>query len=69
MAGEVLDDFRDLSEWMAVTSGLAEMVISSAPGPSGAAMQLDFDFKGGGGFRIFTLNNVKISKIIQNLGF
>jgi hypothetical protein len=50
MAGDVLDDFRDLSGWMPVTSGLAELVISSAPGPSGVAMQLDFDFKGGGGF-------------------
>ncbi len=50
MRAEALDDFTDLSGWMPVTSGLAELAISSAPGPHGAAMRLDFDFKGGGGF-------------------
>jgi F5/8 type C domain len=51
MNGAVLDDFEDLSGWIPVTSGLAELTISSAPGPDdGAAMRLDFDFKGGGGF-------------------
>ena len=47
---EVLDDFEDLSGWMPVASGLAELRISPERGPAGAVMRLDFDFKGGGGF-------------------
>ena len=42
--------FEDLSGWMPVASGLAELRISPERGPAGAAMRLDFDFKGGGGF-------------------
>ena len=49
-AGEVLDDFADLSGWSAVASGLAQLAIAPDDGPRGAAMRLDFDFKGGGGF-------------------
>lgn len=45
-----LDDFSDVSSWMPVASGQAEMKISGAPSPRGRAMRLDFDFKGGGGF-------------------
>ena len=46
----VLDQFHDVSGWGAVASGLAELRISQDRGPDGAAMRLDFDFKGGGGF-------------------
>jgi hypothetical protein len=47
---EVLDDFRDASGWMPVASGLATLQLVPARGPAGAALTLDFDFKGGGGF-------------------
>jgi hypothetical protein len=50
MQTRLLDAFTDLSDWMAVTSGQAKLVISSEPGPHGQAMRLDFDFGGGGGF-------------------
>jgi hypothetical protein len=46
----VLDQFEDLSGWSAVASGQAELHIAPDRGPHGAAMRLDFDFKGGGGF-------------------
>jgi hypothetical protein len=46
----VLDDFADLSGWLAVKSGRARLDISSDTGPTGKAMRLDFDFAGGGGF-------------------
>jgi len=52
MQDEILDDFIDLSGWMAVASGLAELRISPDRGPAGAVMRLDFDFKGGGGFAV-----------------
>jgi hypothetical protein len=46
-----LDDFTDVSSWLAVASGLAELTLERDDGPqAGAAMRLDFDFKGGGGF-------------------
>jgi hypothetical protein len=47
---DVLDDFHDPASWMPVASGLAELRLGAARGPSGAALALDFDFKGGGGF-------------------
>ena len=50
MKRRVLDQFQDLSGWGAVASGQAELHISQDRGPDGAAMRLDFDFKGGGGF-------------------
>nr|MBS0019048.1 discoidin domain-containing protein [Gammaproteobacteria bacterium] len=54
MSRLVLDRFEDVSEWVAVTSGRAELHISrdtpADPGRSGAALRLDFDFHGGGGF-------------------
>ncbi|MEI6414392.1 MAG: discoidin domain-containing protein, partial [Pseudomonadota bacterium] len=50
MQDQAIDDFNDLSVWTAVTSGLAELVISSDQGPLGKVMRLDFDFKGSGGF-------------------
>jgi len=46
----VLDQFEDVSAWGAVASGQAELRIAQDGGPDGAAMRLDFDFKGGGGF-------------------
>ena len=50
MRRAVLDQFEDLSGWGAVASGQAELNISQDRGPHGAAMRLDFDFKGSGGF-------------------
>ena len=50
MKREILDQFHDVSGWGAVASGQAELHISQDRGPDGAAMRLDFDFKGGGGF-------------------
>ena len=50
MPSEILDDFEDISAWVPVASGLAELRISAEGGPRGRVMRLDFDFKGGGGF-------------------
>ncbi len=50
MSTALLDDFEDLSSWMPVTSGLAQLTITPERGPRGAVMRLDYDFKGGGGF-------------------
>ena len=50
MEAELLDDLEDLSSWMPVASGLAQLTITPERGPQGAVMRLDFDFKGGGGF-------------------
>lgn len=51
MAGiTVLDDFEDLSIWKAVGSQPAELRLTADRGPHGAALRLDFDFHGGGGF-------------------
>jgi hypothetical protein len=47
---DLLDDFRDPASWMPVASGLAELHLGAARGPAGAALALEFDFKGGGGF-------------------
>jgi hypothetical protein len=50
-AEESLDDFRDVSGWSAIASGQARLALASDPGgPGGAALRLDFDFRGGGGF-------------------
>ncbi len=38
------------SDWQAVVSGNAELKLSSVPAGRGSALQMDFDFKGGGGF-------------------
>ena len=46
----ILDDFRDVSSWLPVASGLARLTIAPEAGPRGPAMRLDFDFAGGGGF-------------------
>jgi len=48
--GELVDDFTDVSGWTAVASGQAQLDLSRDRGPSGGALRLDFDFKGGGGF-------------------
>jgi hypothetical protein len=50
MRAENLDTFEDLSGWVPVASGLAQLTITPERGPHGAVMRLDFDFKGGGGF-------------------
>jgi len=50
MRDDVMDDFEDVSGWMPVASGLAQLAISRDHDAHGAAMRLDFDFKGGGGF-------------------
>jgi hypothetical protein len=50
MAGELLDDFRDVSDWMAVASGQAQLALVKDESPDGGALRLDYDFKGGGGF-------------------
>jgi F5/8 type C domain-containing protein len=47
---DILDDFRDPSGWMPVASGLATLHLEPARGPAGAALALEFDFHGGGGF-------------------
>jgi hypothetical protein len=39
-----------LSEWQATTSGNAELKLSAVPAGRNSALQMDFDFKGGGGF-------------------
>ena len=39
MQSTILDDFADLSGWMAVASGLAELRISPDGGPAGAVMR------------------------------
>jgi F5/8 type C domain len=45
------EDFTaDASAWLAVASGNAELRLSAKPTRSGSALQMDFDFKGGGGF-------------------
>jgi hypothetical protein len=50
MGEKVLDDFEDLSNWAAITSGQAQLRISHDQGVRGHAMRLDYDFKGAGGF-------------------
>src|SRR5262244_3880724 len=50
MSVEILDDFRDVSGWRAVVSGLAQLALHRDTGPGGGALRLDYDFRGGGGF-------------------
>ncbi len=50
MPDVILDDFRDVSSWLPVASGLARLTIAADAGPRGPAMRLDFDFGDGGGF-------------------
>ncbi|HEY0157723.1 MAG TPA: discoidin domain-containing protein [Thermoanaerobaculia bacterium] len=45
---EVLDDFSDVSDWIAAPSDGVELRISAEDG----AMRLDFDFRGGAGYAI-----------------
>jgi hypothetical protein len=56
MPSQILDHFEDLSGWTAITSGEAQLTLSSADGPAGKAMRLDFDFCGGGGFVVARRN-------------
>ena len=54
---DLLDDFRDISGWSAVASGQAQLTLGSDAGPAGeAALRLDYDFKGGGGFVVARKN-------------
>lgn len=46
----VLDVFGNPADWLAVASGEAQLNITTEPGPRGAALRLDFDFRGGSGF-------------------
>lgn len=50
MRETVLDNFEDLSGWIAITSGQSKLSITRDQGPHGKSMRLDFDFCGGGGF-------------------
>ena len=50
MSADTLDEFRDVSGWSAVTSGEAQLVLGRDTSPTGGALRLDYDFKGGGGF-------------------
>ena len=43
-------DFAAPSEWQAVVSGQAELKLASIPAGRTSALQMDYDFKGGGGF-------------------
>jgi hypothetical protein len=45
-----LDDCRDVSTWLPVASGLAQLALAADPQPGGSALRMTFDFKGGGGF-------------------
>src|SRR5688572_16092680 len=48
LLADVLDDFDDVSDWIAAPSDGVELRISSERG----AMRLDFDFHGGAGYAI-----------------
>ena len=50
MQVQVLDVLSDPAGWLAVASGEARLTIATEPGPTGPALRLDFDFRGGGGF-------------------
>jgi hypothetical protein len=50
MHTRTLDDLADLADWSAISSGEAELRILADSAPAGAAMRLEFDFHGGGGF-------------------
>lgn len=51
-AGQILDDFEDVSGWSAQASPGASLEIAQDAGKAGNAMRLDFDFRGGAGFVI-----------------
>jgi len=46
----VVDGFESPESWMPVASGLAELKLDSPMSPNGRALQMSFDFHGGGGF-------------------
>ena len=49
--GDSFDDYCDVSGWSAVASGQAQLTLGADAGSAGqAALRLDYDFKGGGGF-------------------
>ncbi|MDZ7288550.1 MAG: discoidin domain-containing protein [candidate division KSB1 bacterium] len=49
---KLLDDFENISEWKTIVSDGVTATIESAPGHSGNAMALDFEFHGGSGYAI-----------------
>jgi hypothetical protein len=53
-AAETVDDFTDVGGWTPIASGQAQLTIARDRGPAGAALRLDFDFKGGAGFVVAT---------------
>src|SRR5687767_121722 len=48
LQGQLVDDFDDVSDWVAAPSDGVELKIRS----EGGAMRLDFDFHGGAGYAI-----------------
>lgn len=50
MKYSVVDDFSEAASWLPVASGEAQLKLTSEPCPTGKALRMDFDFKGGGGF-------------------
>ncbi|MBV5308115.1 MAG: hypothetical protein JZU59_01700, partial [Chromatium okenii] len=50
MHTQTLDNFDDLSVWSPITSGQAQLILTPIAAPACPAMQLVFDFAGGGGF-------------------
>jgi hypothetical protein len=50
---ERLDDFESIDAWSPIASGEARLELARDAGPEGgAALRLDFDFRGGGGFAV-----------------
>jgi hypothetical protein len=50
MTPDHTDESAVPSEWQSIVSGNAELKLSSAPAGRVPALQMDYDFKGGGGF-------------------
>ncbi|HEX6558202.1 MAG TPA: discoidin domain-containing protein [Longimicrobiales bacterium] len=50
VGAQTLDNFEDIAAWQAAPASGVEMHLSSAPGHTGNALQVDFDFHGGGGW-------------------
>ena len=48
----ILDDFETPEGWQVITSEDVDLTLASDHGHTGAALRLDFDFKGGGGYVI-----------------
>lgn len=48
----LLDDFEDIATWKSTPSDGVSLALSQAPGVSGQALRLDFDFHGGAGYAV-----------------